>query len=170
MRPLRRVAADIVAEGSTTIQEFDRVVGGGEAVAVTPATPALPIVDQPHILITDDDELVRALARALLERAGMRVTEAKNGAEALARLDRGEDFSLVLLDLDMPEVGGAQVLRSIRAKLATAGLPVIVLTGSEGEEDEIAIMDAGADDYVQKPIVPERLLTRIKSVLRRAGA
>lgn len=127
-------------------------------------------MEQPHVLVTDDDELIRALARALLERAGMRVTEASNGSEALARLERGEEFSLVLLDLDMPRIGGMEVLRTIRSKLATAGLPVIVLTGSEGHGDEVTIMDSGADDYVQKPIVPERLLTRIKSVLRRAGS
>jgi type IV pilus assembly protein PilB len=171
MRPLRRVAADVVAAGTTSIQEFDRVVGGSEATAApSPPQPSLPVVDQPHILVTDDDEMIRALARALLEKAGMRVTEARNGSEAIGRLERGEEFSLVLLDLDMPEIGGADVLRAIRSKLATAGLPVIVLTGSEGHGDEVTIMDAGADDYVEKPIVPERLLTRIKSVLRRAGS
>lgn len=67
-------------------------------------------------------------------------------------------------------MGGMEVLKAIRSKLSSAGLPVVVLTGSESEQDEIRVMDAGADDYVRKPIVPDRLLTRIKSVLRRAGS
>jgi type IV pilus assembly protein PilB len=166
MRPLRRVAADLVADGSTSIQELDRVVGFDAGSAAAPA----PVAEAPHVLVIDDDELIRTLSRALLEKAGMKVTEAEDGEHALAELERHAEYSLILLDLDMPKLGGMEVLKAIRGKLATAGLPVVVLTGSESEQDEVRIMDAGADDYVRKPIVPDRLLTRIKSVLRRAGA
>jgi type II secretory ATPase GspE/PulE/Tfp pilus assembly ATPase PilB-like protein/ActR/RegA family two-component response regulator len=165
MRPIRKAGADLVAEGVTTVQELDRVVGSDAAAATTPAA-----AEAPHVLVIDDDELIRTLARALLEKAGMKVTEAEDGEQALAHLERGEEFSMVLLDLDMPKLSGMDVLKAIRSKLTTAGLPVVILTGSEAEQDEIRVMDAGADDYVRKPIVPDRLLTRIKSVLRRAGS
>jgi CheY-like chemotaxis protein len=166
MRPIRKVGTDLVAEGITSIQELDRVVGS-DAMGVQPAAAAQ---EAPHVLVIDDDELIRTLARALLEKAGMKVTEAEDGEHALSHLDRHEEFSLVLLDLDMPRMGGMEVLKAIRSKLASAGLPVVVLTGSESEQDEVRVMEAGADDYVRKPIVPDRLLTRIKSVLRRASA
>jgi type II secretory ATPase GspE/PulE/Tfp pilus assembly ATPase PilB-like protein/ActR/RegA family two-component response regulator len=165
MRPIRKAGADLVAEGITTVQELDRVVGSDATAAHAAAAQ-----DAPHVLVIDDDELIRTLARALLEKAGMKVTEAEDGEQALAHLERGEEFSMVLLDLDMPKLSGMDVLKAIRSKLTTAGLPVVILTGSEAEQDEIRVMDAGADDYVRKPIVPDRLLTRIKSVLRRAGS
>jgi CheY-like chemotaxis protein len=167
MRPLRKVAADLVTDGVTSIQELDRVVGSDATVV-----PAAAVAKEqaPRVLVIDDDELIRTLARALLEKAGMKVTEAEDGEHALAHLDRGEEFDLVLLDLDMPKLGGMDVLQAIRGKLTTAGLPVVVLTGSEAEHDEVRVMEAGADDYVRKPIVPDRLLTRIKSVLRRASS
>lgn len=125
-------------------------------------------LEAPHVLVIDDDELIRTLARVLLEKSGMRVTDAEDGEHGLALLGRGEEFSLVLLDLDMPKLGGIEVLKAIRSKQACAGLPVLVLTGSEADADEIRIMEAGADGFVRKPIVPDRLLTRIKSVLLRA--
>ena len=124
----------------------------------------------PHVLIIDDDALIRALARAVLEKAGMTVTEAEQGESALEHLERGVQFDLALLDLDMPTMSGADVLAAIRANPATARLPVVVLSGSEAEQDEIRLAEAGADDYVRKPIVPDRLLSRIKSALGRAGS
>ena len=124
----------------------------------------------PHVLVIDDDELIRMLAGAVLGMAGMDVTEATDGKHGLALLERPEKFSLVLLDLEMPTVGGMDVLKSIRATPATSRLPVVILSGADSEEDKLRVMNAGADDYVLKPIVPERLLARVKSVLQRAGA
>jgi type II secretory ATPase GspE/PulE/Tfp pilus assembly ATPase PilB-like protein len=183
MRPMRRVAADLVLEGVTSVQELDRVVGG-EANLSTPAASAapkrrssipieaVPDIDEgggPRVLVVDDDPMIRALATALLDTSGMRVTSVENGRLALEKLER-QEFDLAVIDLEMPEVSGMELLKQIRSRLVTAGLPVVVLTGSDSAEDEIRVMDAGADDYVTKPLVPERLLTRIKSVLRRAGA
>ena len=119
--------------------------------------------------MVDDDGANRMIARGLLEKQGYRVTEASDGSEALVMLARGELFSLMVLDLDMPMLGGREVLRAVRGAVATAGLPVVVLTGTRDPESEIELMESGADDYIRKPIDPPRFLTRVKATLRRAG-
>jgi len=124
----------------------------------------------PHILVVDDDGANRTIARGLLEKQGYTVTEATDGSEALVHLARGEHFSLMVLDLDMPMLGGREVLRAVRGSMATAGLPVVVLTGTRDLDTEIQLMEEGADDYIRKPIDPPRFLIRVKAALRRAGA
>jgi DNA-binding response OmpR family regulator len=107
--------------------------------------------------------------RGLLEREGYRVTEAVDGAEALQRVGTGQEFTLILTDLEMPNVDGAALLSKLRSTKATALAPVIVLTGKGDRDIEIALMDRGADDYIQKPIDPMRLVARVRAALRRAG-
>ena len=74
----------------------------------------------------------------------------------------------MVLDLDMPVLGGREVLRSVRSSASTAGLPVVVLTGTPDAGAEIELMEQGADDYIRKPIDPPRFVTRIRAALRRA--
>jgi DNA-binding response OmpR family regulator len=69
----------------------------------------------------------------------------------------------------MTRIGGEELLRSVRESVATSALPVIVLTGSSEKDSELAVMEAGADDYLRKPLDPPRLLARVKAVLRRAA-
>ena len=76
---------------------------------------------------------------------------------------------LVITDLQMPKLGGREVLRYVRGSIRTVGLPVIILTGSGDAETEIDLLEDGADDYIRKPIEPVRFLARVKAVLRRAG-
>ena len=118
-----------------------------------------------RILIADDDALVRLIARAVVERAGMAAVEATNGAEAIALLSGEERFDLLLLDLEMPVIGGLDVLRKVRGTKATEHLPVLILTGAEGKEIEEA-MALGATGVFPKPIAAERLLNRIREVAR----
>jgi two-component system phosphate regulon response regulator OmpR len=118
--------------------------------------------------VVDDDAVSRSLARSLLEKNGFRVTEAGDGAAALERVMDLQDFALIILDLDMPRMGGREVLERLRSTAATARLPVVVLTGAESGEVEIELMDRGADDYIRKPIDPMRFVARIKAALRRA--
>ena len=121
-----------------------------------------------HVLIVDDDREVRLIARCILEDLGYRVSEAANGIEALARLAKGEFFALMILDLAMPILGGREVLSAVRGSLATAGLPVVVLTGSPDPSAEIELMEQGADDYIRKPIDPPLFQSRVKAAVRRA--
>jgi type II secretory ATPase GspE/PulE/Tfp pilus assembly ATPase PilB-like protein/CheY-like chemotaxis protein len=164
MRPIREVAIDGVRGGITTLDEVERVVG--ELAA--PAT-ASPESTMPSVLVVDDDPVIRRLGAAILEKIPLKVSEADDGAVAMAMVESGGDFSLMILDLDMPTMGGRDVLMRLRSNPATAAMPVIVLTGSDSREDEAAIMDAGADDYIKKPIDPARFMARVRALLRRAG-
>ncbi|MEQ1856526.1 MAG: ATPase, T2SS/T4P/T4SS family [Longimicrobiales bacterium] len=131
------------------------------------APPTTEAGDEPHILVVDDDGTTRMIARSVFEAMGYKVSEARDGAEALVRLARGEHFSLMLLDLDMPNIGGRDVLRSVRQSIATMGLPVVVLTGAPDHATEVELMEMGADDYLRKPIDPPLLSIRIKAAMRR---
>ena len=143
----------------------------------TPAEPAMtPILDvasdrvgAPHVLVVDDDGTNRMIARAVLEKEGYQVTEAADGAQALEILNLGVPFDLMVLDLDMPRVSGDQVLVGVRSSLSTAGLPVVVLTGTTDPDAEYRLLEQGADDYIRKPLDPPRLAVRVKAALRRAA-
>ncbi|MEO8335710.1 MAG: ATPase, T2SS/T4P/T4SS family [bacterium] len=163
MRPLREVALEYVRNGSTTLEEIERVLG--EAGDDSASMPQLP----PAILFVDDDAMLRHLATSILESGGYRVRQARDGAEALAIVASGDDISLVITDLQMPGVGGAELVERLRANRQTAMLPLIVLTGTDEHDTEVRLMDAGADDYIRKPIDPPRFLARVKGALRRAG-
>jgi type II secretory ATPase GspE/PulE/Tfp pilus assembly ATPase PilB-like protein/CheY-like chemotaxis protein len=164
MRGLVDVALEHVKNGVTTLQEVERVLGESEA-KVGPATTAVDDMPPgPHVLVVDDDEVSRDLTSSALEEAGMRVTQATDGVEAL-ELIRDNTFALLVLDLDMPRMDGTAVLRRLRSNLSTASLPVIILTADR--DAEIAVMEQGADDYMPKPLEPLRLVMRVKAVLRR---
>ena len=165
MRPIREVALDAVRAAETTIDEVERVVG---ELAAPPAAEKTAH-DIPNVLLVDDDPIIRRLARTLLEKIPVKVSEADDGPVSLAMVEAGNDFSLMILDLDMPSMSGRDVLVRLRSNPATATLPVIVLTGSESREDEAALMDAGADDYIKKPIDPARFVARVRAMLRRMG-
>jgi type II secretory ATPase GspE/PulE/Tfp pilus assembly ATPase PilB-like protein/ActR/RegA family two-component response regulator len=163
MRPLREVALGLVTDGVTTLQEVERALGERAE------QPTAPSSDKPHVLLVDDDSIVRLKSRAVLEKNGFDVSEANDGAAGLETIQSGTHFDLVVLDLDMPRMGGLEVLQQVRRSVATAGLPVIVLTGSEEVDSEVKLMEEGADDYIRKPIDPPKFVARVKATLRRAG-
>jgi type IV pilus assembly protein PilB len=134
------------------------------------AEPVLEAEDegQIRVLVVDDDGATRNIARGLLEKEGYSVSEAADGSEALVYLARGEAFDVMVLDLDMPMLGGREVLRAVRRSVDTSGLPVVVLTGTQDPGAEVELMEQGADDYIRKPIDPPRFLTRVRAALRRA--
>jgi DNA-binding response OmpR family regulator len=105
----------------------------------------------------------------LLEKNGFSVVEAADGQAALEAVHANRNLSLVVLDLEMPRMTGLDVLKSLRKAMHTAGLPVVILTGADRQDTEIELMDAGADDYIRKPIDPPRFVARIRATLRRAG-
>lgn len=150
-------------DGTTTVQEVERALSEKADQSV-----AAPEDDQTHILVVDDDTVIRKLARALLEKNGFRVSEAVDGAAALEHLEAGHAYDLVVLDLNMPELDGLEVLRRVRGNVSTAGLPIIVLTGSDGGAMEVKLMDEGADGYIRKPIDPHEFVARIEAALQQA--
>jgi len=123
------------------------------------------IVDQPHILVVDDELRYLRVLKATLEGAGYGVVTAANGADALA-LAAQASFDLILLDVRMPDLDGLETCRRLRQFALT---PVIMLTALAEEDDRIRGLDAGADDYVTKPFSAGELLARVRAVLRRAA-
>lgn len=190
MTSLRHAALQRVIEGSTTLQEVDRVIGdmideesaapaaptSGEAAPhAAPAAPRSSSVPAPgesagRVLVVEDDAVCRRVTRHLLEQSGHEVVECVSGEEALGLLAVDEQIGLVVLDLGLPGMPGDEVLRRIRASAASATLPVLVLTGSPDPDLEVRLMEEGADDYIRKPLEPRRFVARAKAALRRAAA
>ncbi len=121
----------------------------------------------PEILVVDDDPLSRRLLTRTLTAAGFHCRESTDGSDALRQL-HDKLPALVLLDFDMPGINGAQVLERLRADPdpQVAQLPAIMLTGHGGEESEVHCLEAGANDFVTKPINDAVLRARIETQLR----
>ena len=116
-----------------------------------------------NILVVDDEPQIRRVLRSTLSQRGYVITEAKTGEEALEWM-RKEPPDLILLDVNMPGIGGIEACREIRRG---SDAPIIMLTVRNAERDKVAALDAGADDYVVKPFSIEELLARIRAALRR---
>src|SRR6266702_1189988 len=118
------------------------------------------------ILVIEDEANIVDLIRLYLEQAGYAVVSAADGITGL-ELHAREKPDLVILDLMLPALDGMEVCRRIRA---WANTPILMLTARQGEEDRIAGLELGADDYLVKPFSPRELVSRVKAVLRRSGA
>lgn len=116
------------------------------------------------LLVEDDPALVRTLTMNL-EARGFVVEASRCGQRALQRA-REEPPDLMIVDLGLPDVDGADVVRAVRA---FADLPVLILSARDDQQHKVAGLDAGADDYVTKPFALEELLARLRALLRRAG-
>jgi len=119
-----------------------------------------------HILVVDDEPDISALVAYHLARESYRVRTASSGPEAI-RAAEVERPDLVILDLMLPGMSGLQVLEELRKRPETAEIPVILLTARREEQDRIAGLRLGADDYVAKPFSPQELILRVGAVLRR---
>jgi two-component system KDP operon response regulator KdpE len=120
-----------------------------------------------RVLIVEDDSALRRTLRTTLDALGFDIGEAGNGEDALLRL-RMADYEGVLLDINMPGMGGVEACRRIR-RLYTK-LPIIILTVHDSEDDKVEALEAGADDYVTKPFQIRELVARIRSAVRRFRA
>ena len=118
------------------------------------------------MLVADDDAVVRDVVRRYLERDGLDVSIARNGTEAL-RLLEAQRIDVAVLDVMMPGPDGLSLCRSLRQR-GDYSVPVILLTALGEEDDRIAGLEAGADDYLTKPFSPRELALRVRSVLRRS--
>jgi two-component system KDP operon response regulator KdpE len=119
-----------------------------------------------RILVVDDEPQIRRIMRTTLTGAGYEVDDAKTGEEAIEKL-RDYHPDLILLDVNMPGMGGLAACREIRAG---TGVGIIMLTVRNTEADKVQALDAGADDFVNKPFSTPELLARIRAALRRVPA
>lgn len=118
------------------------------------------------ILVVDDERQIRRLLRVTLEAGGYGVREAESGTLGLQEIAHQAPDGIIL-DLGLPDLEGTEVIRRLRE---WSRVPVLVLSVREGEDDKIAALDAGADDYLTKPFSGRELLARVRAILRRAPA
>ncbi len=121
-------------------------------------------MQNPMILIVDDEERMVRFIRLNLEQDGFSTAEANSGMEAMQKL-RDQLPDLMLLDVMLPDIDGFEVLSMVRE---ISSIPVIMLTAKGEEEEKIRGLELGADDYITKPFSPRELVSRIRAVLRRA--
>lgn len=121
---------------------------------------------KPDVLVVDDEPMVREVVTRYLERDGLNVRSAADGAAALLEFEN-KPPDLVVLDVMLPHVNGLDVLSEVRRR---GEVPVILLTANGEESERVRGLDLGADDYVVKPFSPRELSARVRSVLRRSAA
>jgi two-component system, OmpR family, KDP operon response regulator KdpE len=119
------------------------------------------------VLIVEDDSALRRTLRAALQSIGFEVGEASSGEEALAGL-RKVDYETVLLDINMPGMGGIETCRLIRRVFPR--ISILMLSVRDSEDDKVAALDAGADDYITKPFQMREMTARLRSAIRRYRA
>ncbi|MFH1287778.1 MAG: ATPase, T2SS/T4P/T4SS family, partial [bacterium] len=155
---------DKVAKGLTTLSEVARVAEIVEDIEV----PQRVQEDSSkiRILIADDEEDILKMLDKRLSTGGYEVIKAKNGIE-LVEFAVKEKPDLIVTDVMMPGMDGFEATKILRSKLETAGIPIIMLTAKKDVESELKGFDFGADDYMTKPYEKDRLLARIKMLLKR---
>ena len=121
------------------------------------------------VLVVDDESAIREMIEFSLRRAGMDVKGAANAREALSCISDSRP-DIILLDWMMPGVSGIELTRRLRRESLTRDIPIIMLTARVTEDDKVAGLEAGTDDYLIKPFSPRELIARIKAVLRRTSA
>lgn len=120
-----------------------------------------------RILLVDDEAAIRRALRTTLQELGFETVEASRGEEAL-HLMRAQSFDVVLLDLNMPGIGGMKTLERLRASYPR--LPILILTVRDEEQDKIEALEIGADDYITKPFSMRECIARIRTAVRRSRA
>jgi CheY-like chemotaxis protein len=119
------------------------------------------------VLVVDDDVRNIFALSSVLERRGMRVLTASTGSEAIELLEHTDDLSIVLMDIMMPEMDGYQTMRRIRENPALQRLPIVALTAKAMKGDREKCFEAGASDYLAKPVNTDQLLSALRMWLHR---
>ena len=127
------------------------------------------VTTKPRVLIVDDDPIALRMIEYIFRRAEYEVHLAANGLVALSKVNEVKP-DLIILDVMMPDLSGLEVCERLRAQPASAHLPIIMLSAKDHVEDKVGGFEAGADDYVSKPVDPQELLARAKALLQRIGS
>lgn len=145
-----------------------RPVESADETAVAASEPALSAIRPKKILVADDSEIVVKLLVNILESQNYNAISAGNGVDAL-KLAHKEKPDLILTDLLMPEMSGLELIGKLRSELSTRLIPVIVISAKDEVDSEVKLIEAGADDYLTKPVDAKRLLARVNRLLNRSG-
>jgi DNA-binding response OmpR family regulator len=127
------------------------------------------VITKPRVMIVDDDPAALRMMEYVFDRADYEVHLAANGPEALSKLNQARP-DLIILDVMMPDLSGLEVCQRLRTQPVSAHLPIIILSAKDQLEDKVNGFEAGADDYVAKPVDPQELLARAKALLHRMGS
>jgi CheY-like chemotaxis protein len=161
---------DKVKNGITTFSEIERVLDVDRFIienSVIFETDFKEGSEKKRILVVDDVKTIRTVICALFKSEGFETFEADNGVNALEIL-KNNRIDLVITDLSMPQMGGFELLEKIKNDENLNSIPVVVLTSKSDSENEIEGLSKGADDYIPKPIDPQKVLLRVKNILKRS--
>ncbi len=122
-----------------------------------------------HVLVVDDQDDNRALIVRYLSQAGHQVRQASNGEEGLESIAFAKP-DVILMDVIMPGASGFEICRRLKADPETLDIPLVLITGLQSKEDRVAGIEAGADDFLSKPVYPEELVARVRSLMRLSEA
>ena len=123
--------------------------------------------DKTRVLVVEDENDIAGLIKHTLERSGDSVVEIAPSGDQALKLATEQPPDLIILDLNLPVLGGLEVCRLLRTRPGTAKTPIIMLTARSTETDRVIGLDAGADDYITKPFSPRELAARVRAVMRR---
>lgn len=192
-KTLEEAALELVAAGTTSLDEVIRVLGQitpqiPQQKIVTPVAskepashwPTKPVdvaaapMKQPladklrkrRVLLVEDDENLRTVITMTLEKASFEVAQAVNGKDALSKI-KNQIPDIVVCDLMMPEMNGAETVQRLRAAEATKKIPILMLTSADSDENEVRLLKSGADDFVSKGAGRKVFLSRINRLLER---
>jgi len=124
-------------------------------------------VDKTRVLVVEDENDIAGLIKHTLERSGDAIVEIAASGDQALKFATEQPPDLIILDLNLPVLGGLEVCRLLRTRPATAKTPIIMLTARTTEGDRVQGLDAGADDYITKPFSPRELAARVRAVMRR---
>ena len=127
-------------------------------------------VDKTRVLVVEDESDIAGLVKHTLERSGDAVVEVASSGDQALKAASEQPPDLIILDLNLPVLGGLEVCRLLRTRPTTAKTPIIMLTARTTESDRVVGLDAGADDYITKPFSPRELAARVRAVMRRGRA
>jgi DNA-binding response OmpR family regulator len=123
--------------------------------------------DKTRVLVVEDESDIAGLVKHTLERSGDSVVEIAASGDQALKLASEQTPDLIILDLNLPVLGGLEVCRLLRTRPTTSKTPIIMLTARTTESDRVLGLDAGADDYISKPFSPRELAARVRAVMRR---
>ncbi len=123
--------------------------------------------DKTRVLVVEDENDIAGLIKHTMERTGDTLVEIAASGDQALKLATENVPDLIILDLNLPVLGGLEVCRLLRTRPATAKTPIIMLTARSTESDRVLGLDAGADDYISKPFSPRELAARVRAVMRR---
>ena len=164
----RAAASDLPLEVLAAAEGMELTLAPGETSSSPETGPRAPRVPtRARVIVCDDDDAIAKVLETALRRDGYEVLRAHNGAEAVALAS--QQFDLIMLDVEMPEMDGFSACRALRGEPQTANVPIVMLT-ARAEENIMRGFDGGATDYMTKPFAVSQVRARVRSWLTRAAA